>query len=512
MRRRLAAVVSVLGFVTVAAMAVAPASTRAASSVPSGRDRALYQLPELQWKAAHNIMPTGITASQTAPAGNISKNIQFLSNLPLTTAISIAFIGHVAYVSTVLGVYSVDISDPTNPQVLSVLPMYIWENEAMTADPARNLIFIARDPRGFTSPLTTAFPYGALHVIDVSNPRAMVQVGYHIQPTGHTAACINNCSYLWIVGPASPAVRLPGASDPTWGGRPTWGVDITNPLLPADCPAFIDVNNHNGFTDYDHHVDVDADGVAWITGSGHIRGYWTNGDHYNYVHGKTETATACSPIPYAGGNTYAGQITVQGGVIHNSRHNLNVAIDGRAGDVVAATEEVITTDCAKSGALITYDIGNSKQAQGWTDPNFTLTPISRWTPEHQPGSTGCDSSHWFMDNGSGLIAQAFYSQGTRILDINDPHNIKEVGWYNVQDQTGQLTNNTWATYWYNANNNIYIVVADFQRGLDILRFDPNVAAVSPGTDVPDLKPGVAAAIAILLVLIPVLALRRRTVR
>jgi len=507
MRKPLAAIGSALGVAAAAALVLAPSTTSAASRTPSGRDRALYQLPELQWKAAQHIMPTGITANQTPPAGNISNNIQFLSNLPLPSAISIAVIGHTAFVSTVLGVYSVDITDPTNPQVLGALPMYIWENEAMTADPKRNLIFIARDPRGFTSPLTTAFPYGALHIIDVSNPRAMVQVSFHLQPTGHTAACINDCQYLWITGPASPAVQTTGGADPTWGGRPTWGLDISNPSSPVDCPGFIDLGNHNGQTDYDHHVDVDANGVAWVTGSGHVRGFWTSGQHFNYVDGKTETATPCVPIPYAGGNTNEGQIAVQGGVIHNSVHNLNIAVDGRAGDVIAATEEVVTTNCTQAGALVTYDIGASKQAQGWTDPKYTLPRLGRWTPENQPGSTGCDSSHWFNDNGQGIIAQAYYTQGTRVLDIRDPRNIKQLGWYNVADQTGQSTNDTWAAYWYGDND---IIVADFQRGLDILHYSPGVDPGGPGTQVPDLRPGGAvAAMAIALALVPVWARRRQ---
>src|SRR5258708_40089041 len=122
----------------------------------------------------------------------------------------------------------------------------------MQADPVRNLLFIARDPRGFTTPATTAFPYGAVHVIDVSNPRAMVQVGFHLQPTGHTTACINDCKFLWVSGPASPGLQIPAGADPAWGGRPVWGLDISDPTNPVDCPHFIDLGNHNRLTDYHH--------------------------------------------------------------------------------------------------------------------------------------------------------------------------------------------------------------------------------------------------------------------
>lgn len=476
MIRPLTAVRAGLGIGVVAAVIVVAAPSAAATSSVSGAARAAAQLPTLRKEAANGTLVNWTaTGSRTPPAGSISPNLKFLSNLPLPTAISIHFIRNTAFVSTVGGVYSVDISDPTNPQLLGAFPTYIWENEHVQVDPQRNLLFISRDPRGFTTPATTAFPYGAIQVIDVSNPRAMVQIGYHMEPTGHTSACINNCQSLWVMGPASPAIQIPGGADPRWGGRPTWGLDISNPTAPKDCPHFIDLNNHNGATDYDHDVDVDASGVAWISGSGHIRGYWTRGQHFNWLTGRVETATACDPIPYAGADTNEGQLLVQGGVMHNSFRDLGIAVDGRRGDVLAATEEVTVTDCATSGRFVTYDIGGTKHAQGWTNPKLTLRKLGQWTPQNQPGSTGCDSAHWFTDRGNGLIAQAFYTQGTRLLDIRDPYHIKQVGWYNVADQSGKSTNDTWATYWHGNN---YIYVADFTRGLDILRYVPATAAAT----------------------------------
>jgi hypothetical protein len=127
-----------------------------------------------------------------------------------------------------------------------------------------------------------------------------------------------------------------------------------------------------------------------------------------------------------------------------------------------------TTPSTTSGRFVTYDIGGSYQGQGWANGGatpFVLSKLAQWTPENQPGSTGCDSAHWFTDNGSGLIAIAFYTQGTRLLDIRDPRHIQQVGYYNVSNT------NTWATYWHGDN---YIYVADFQRGLDILRYHPEV--------------------------------------
>lgn len=465
------------------ATTLALSGTSTAAATPSGIQIARAELPRLSEQAQAGVMARNATASATPPSGTISSNLKFLANLPIPSAISLGFIGNTVFVSTVLGVYSVDISDPTNPQLLGALPMYIWENEHMQVDPARNLLFIARDPRGFTSPATTAFPYGALHVIDVSNPRVMVEMALHLQPTGHTTACINDCKFLWISGPASPGVQIPAGADPAWGGRPVWGVDITDPKNPVDCPHFIDLNNHNGLTDYDHVADVDDMGIAWETGSGHIRGYWTEGQHVDPATGQVKTATACDPIPYGGGNVNEGLLAGQGGIMHNSSRNLSLSVDGRRGDVIAATEEVTVTDCKTSGRFVTYDLGGSYSGKAWTTTgkDYKLRRLDTWTPENQAGSSGCDSSHWFTDRGDGLIAIAFYTQGTRLLDIRDPYHIREVGFYNVNNT------DTWSAYWHGDN---YIFVADFERGLDILRYTgDNGAGTKGATSAPSTGPG-----------------------
>ena len=55
---------------------------------------------------------------------------------------------------------------------------------------------------------------------------------------------------------------------------------------------------------------------------------------------------------------------------------------------------------------------------------------------------------------------AFYAQGTRFLDVRDPRNIKQLGFYRPDDA------NTWAAYWRSGG---YVFVADLTRGVDVLR-------------------------------------------
>jgi hypothetical protein len=92
--------------------------------------------------------------------------------------------------------------------------------------------------------------------------------------------------------------------------------------------------------------------------------------------------------------------------------------------------------------------------------HFRLRALDTWTPEKQPGSSGCDSAHYFTDRGDGVLAYAFSTQGTRFLDVSDPRHIRQVGYFRPDDA------DTWAAYWHDG----YLFIADFQRGVDIVRF------------------------------------------
>ncbi len=389
------------------------------------------------------------------PLGDISQGVTFLANIPeLRTAISLNFIGSTMFASTVTGIFSYDVSDPSNPKLLGALPQYIWENEDVDVDAKRHLLFLSRDPRGFTTPATTAFPYGAVQVIDVSNPRLMTQLSMTLLPSGHTTSCVDSCRYTWTAGPAA------AATDPTdWGGRPVWALDMTDPAHPKKCPHAIDADENDGKTDYTHDVQVDSRGIAWISGSGAVRGYWVTGTHKNAKTGRMQRATGCDPVPYAGGGTELGQLKTRGGVMHNSLRPKELG-----GNVVVATEEVTDTpDCNAAGHLATYDISNTYGGAGFRSTpahKFRMRLLDTWMTEKAVGSTACDSAHYFTDNGKGVLAAAFYKQGTRFLDVRDPRHIRQIGFYRPADA------DTWASYWRPGG---YVFVADFTRGVDVLR-------------------------------------------
>jgi hypothetical protein len=394
----------------------------------------------------------------TAPANAAqSSNVEVVASVPaMTEAISVNFIDDTMFVSTVHGLYSYDVSNPSSPTLLGALPMYIWENEDMDVDVARKRIFISRDPRGFTTSATSGatFPFGAVHIIDVSDPKLMKPVGFFLSPAGHTTTCVNKCDYVWTNGPyanTGPATQNPGLD-----GRPIYATDVTDPANPVACPEPIDTDHLDGTSGYVHDVQVDKAGVAWVSGEGGLRGYWTSGEHFNPLTGKVETATGCKPVPYGGAGTPTTATPSR--FMHNSWRDSDTRPD-----LLLATEENITSNCATSGRFAIYDIKDTLDGRGFvpaTRGTSKMKVMDTWTPEHQDGATGCASAHYFTSRNDGITVNAFYGQGVRFLDTSDPRDIRQVGYF-VNDDSS-----TWAAYWHKG----LVYVADNGRGIDVLKF------------------------------------------
>ena len=470
-----------------------------------------------------------VLAVAAAPAQAAqSSNVKLLANIPeMAAAIAVNFIDDTMFVSTVAGVYAYDVSDPAQPSIIGALPMFIWENEDVDVDRKRKLLFVSRDPRGFTSPAAPGetFPYGAVHVIDVSVPHLMTQVAFFTVPAGHTTTCVQDCKVLWTAGPYANAV-----TQPDFVGRPVYGTDITDPANPKPCPAPIDTERNDGVTDYAHDVQVDEQGVAWVSGAGGVRGYWTSGTHRNTLTGNVEEATGCKPIPYAGSGTPESATSSR--FMHNAwrdwapdapslepaaavapakaapkpkkkatkkkakskRRCTRRKVRGKTrrvcrkakkrkparrraaeapltrNDVLFATEENIVSDCETSGRFVAYDLRNTYAGEGFKDIKATkhrMRVLDTWTPGGQEGATACDSSHYFTSRGDGITANAFYGQGVRFLDTSNPKDIRQVGYF-LGDGA-----NTWAAYWRTKD---IVFVADFGRGIDVLQFTGGTAS------------------------------------
>lgn len=151
---------------------------------------------------------------------------------------------------------------------------------------------------------------------------------------------------------------------------------------------------------------------------------------------------------------------------------------GGTGDVLAVTEEdYLRPGCTGQGSLQTWQITDERNSDGsaklalldlWTTELNELREMRGRSDEAIPATVNC-SAHWF-DEANGLLAQAWYDQGIRFLDISDPRDIKQVGYYVT---LGEF----WAAYYAPADPSRQIVYAlDTLGGIDVLRIDRSASA------------------------------------
>ena len=142
------------------------------------------------------------------------------------------------------------------------------------------------------------------------------------------------------------------------------------------------------------------------------------------------------------------------------------------------TDEVPPGGCRGQGKFETWSLA-SMTVGG-------ITPLDTWMTElnssdsKATASVNC-SSHWFDESG-GIAAVGWYEQGTRFLDVSDPRNIRQVGYYLP------ASGSTWAAYWSPTDPSRRIVyTADAYLGVQVLRVDrtsdphgmPKLAAPMP---------------------------------
>ncbi len=450
--------------------------------------------------ASDNSAHGGDTLADThnIPTNAVSGNVSFVDNVRGVSGYSsLNFISYPKYGYDFMfangtgGLAVWSLKDPEHPALVSTVTAAqlrvpgdtadrFWEGENMTVDPQRKLVFLSRDPRGFGGTLSTGS--SGFYIIDVQNPWQPRIVLFHPVPAGHTSTCINDCQYIWTVGPYSTGT--PG-NDPTWfpqppyseprGGVPLWVTDIRDINHPFTYPEPLDLDRFDGQTSYDHSVDVDRNGVAWVAGEGGDRGYWTKGLHWDPVQQVNRVATAYDPVPYAGGVsdlTPGATGDFFGYFDHNAQHVTWKLGNYPAGNLLLITNENITT-CSQAGELKIASLDGSYDGASWrsTPQNpFRLKLVGHYTAWGQEGSDTSNAScsaHWFTVNGN-IVAQAWYAQGARFIDISDPEHPKQVGYFRIpRGTTGVTAGSASQTVWHNG----LVYVADYNRGVDVLRFN-----------------------------------------
>jgi hypothetical protein len=406
-----------------------------------------------------------------------------------------------------------DVSDPESPQLLDTYqPPEIlgangyWQDEDMAIDVRRKLIIGALDPRHDDVDQQSCPGIGTLgaknrnpncrsgfYVISYANPAHLRQIGDLVElPAGHTTSCIDGCDYVWTGGPARRndlAYLGPFTPGARGDGRPIWVTDLRNPAHPKVYPQPIDLGRNDGITDYSHDVNVDAKGVAWVSGRGGLTGYATSGRWRDPKTDRMRKAKPWDPVLVAGGGVPGGDAGVaqpQTDFIHNSARPLDGKVRASGvenGNVALMTEEDFTTPCNQGGRIVAADITSSLGGEGATNSTpehpFRMTALDSFHPARDASDSAASieecSAHYFEVSGSALAA-GWYGQGLRLIDASNARDLRQVGYYYVTgtDAATNPSSLSWDTAWH--GDLVYLF--DMSRGIEILRVKGGKAHVS----------------------------------
>lgn len=459
------------------------------------------------------------------PAGDIS-GVTFHGTLPVSGTSSVNPVryehGDALVTTGTFGMRVYDIRDRYEPKLIGTLdraalalpgddPERNYHTaESLNIDKERKIAFLSRDPRAFSNPQTTG-PSG-FYVIDIADPTAPEVLMFQEVGAGHTTTCVNGCQQLWSGGPSR------AATDPAdWIARPIFVSDVSGlervdgEIVGLDSVFTykdpVDTGRFRGITDYSHDVQVDQLGVAWVSGRGGVRGYWTEGVHRDPLLGRTRTAHAHNPIPYAGGEVgeYTGRAVDDPSRLAGAIHNMERPVDGPHGDsawtdserprrpdagdgaalggdyapgeLVYVTDENFTAPCTESGKFYIASIDGADQGQAWRTPAeieqlgaYELEEIGRWSVADKEGTNNPDSTcsaHYFNMQ-DGIVAGGWYGQGFRFLDVTDPTDPMQIAYYRPDGGSG------WSTHWIGE----VIYANDRSLGLHIVTLDGDAAAAA----------------------------------
>ncbi|WP_349409826.1 hypothetical protein [Pseudalkalibacillus sp. SCS-8] len=411
-----------------------------------------------------------------------SESVRLVNNLPHLSIISAAFSKDEPYMyaNTLSGIAIYDITDPTQPTLLGDLPEAHFENEDMTfgeREDGTKFVLIGYDPAGITptyenKELSTG---NEIAVVDVSDPTAPY-IASRVKTTTrtHTVTCVNDeCTYAYTSGSkdkdGNPAFSIINLEDPA------------QPFEEKVFPSSVDATGHDW--------DIDSAGIAWHTGLGGTVGYdisdpvnpvvlnstderGLNGTKWNnFIHHNTLRPN---------GEQFESRVS---GDFETNESTERTGDQVRPGEVVMVTEEdyLHPGTCEDEGSFQTWHLQSLNEFEGTgggtIEPGSgSIEPLDSWNSkilgtEEQTKAGFICSAHYSSYHEEGFVSIGYYQQGVRILDVRDPTDIKQVGywftgvqevwgaqWIGARDIDGQMT----------GEHTKYVYAYDPTRGLDIL--------------------------------------------
>lgn len=379
-----------------------------------------------------------------APAGTLmSENVELLTTLPNPGVIGARFRDGLMYATTSTGLTIYDVSDPRVPAEVGRLPLPHFENEDV--DLGGDILLISNDAAEST---------GILYVIDISDPSAPAILtpfpmgGNPVEGgPGHTASCILDCRFAWVTDAAGIKV-----------------IDLRDPAAPVDMGTF---ETPAGGDIATHDVQVDKQGLAWVVGFGGAVAYRLPASYDG--NGLGQVAAKTDPT---GNSTYLEELGLGDGAKPND-YVLHNSLRVKKGVVYVTEEDYTRPGCRGAGSFETWKLPLRNDG---TPNGEDMTILDTWETEllaDTANAAAMCSAHYF-DFRNNVIAQGWYEQGLRLLDVSKAGAIRQVGYFVPP------TAMTWAAYYPPTDRSGRVIyVFDATHGIDVIEFDrPNTGPLS----------------------------------
>ena len=400
--------------------------------------------------------------AQAEPPARKSDNVTWKATLAEPSVVSSRFSadGTKMYVSTLRGLSIYDVTDPEAPVRLGLLALPHFENEDVDLSVGSDFVLISNDPsegKGILYVVSVADPAlpAIIGQMDTGTADLGLDFGVLNYGTGHTASCVegplDDCQYAYLAG-----TRL--------------GIDIVDLTVPQTpiyaTPRNLPVPEASGGL-ATHDVQFDRAGRALITGGGGTAIYDVTNPLAPTLEARTDEQGESDYV-----EDFGQDGSTLNDLIHHNSHRLPktslttpTGPPGEDSDVMVITEEDYSRPtCAGAGSLQTWRIGNDD----------VIRNLDSWEVEVDPARTALCSAHYF-DEDAGLLAQGWYEQGTRFLDVTDPTQIRQVGFWIPQK------NVTWGAVFHPTDRSI-VYSLDHPRGIDVLAVDRGGDEVTPPPD------------------------------
>lgn len=448
--------------------------------------------------------------SAFAPAPSVpvlmTDNVELVGAFPEPSVVAVTFdpAEPVMYATSLSGFTTWDISDPTVPVPLGKIAFPHFSNENVklgVRDDGTRFLLAGFDLVGYSPEAGATDTRGTNRfvVIDVTDPTALrVAATVNTTTRTHTMGCANTeCTHAYTAG-SGGKFDIYDLSDIT---APELVRTYESPLLQGNS-AF------GGGTGHDW--DVDDAGVAWWVGSGGVvafdvsdpenpvvlnssdfRGQSKEFNKYishNSQRPDAELFTSRAPEDV---DRYPTKPTIPGMGSVEPRENVDV--DGiRNGEIVFVTEEDLSAvgRCSSTrGGLQAWHVQElDADRYAATNPTLdrnkggTITPIGKWTTEAtevddpwtDAGVAAFCSAHYFDVHHTGIVAQAWYMQGLRLIDGRDPTQLTQIGYFVTGAQ--EVFGAKWVPEYgedgvQTGRDTDLLYTEDPSRGIEILRVD-----------------------------------------